>query len=125
MKNEELMGREATCGMIRIIAIIILLLGLPSCEKADEYDRSPRANFEALWKIMDENYCFFSYKEVDWDAVHQRYATLITDTMNQYALFDTLGNMLRELKDGHTNLYSYFNTSRYWDWYLDYPENFD
>ena len=45
MKNEELMGREATCGVIRIIAIIILLLGLPSCEKADEYDRSPRANF--------------------------------------------------------------------------------
>ena len=107
------------------ILILVSVFCLSSCEKADEYDRSPRANFEALWKIMDENYCFFSYKEVDWDAVHQRYAALITDTMNQYALFDTLGNMLRELKDGHTNLYSYFNTSRYWDWYLDYPDNFD
>ena len=153
MRNKQLTSRDATvrdCGskpaMTRIhfdtssirrdvahyvstIRMCILILGsllcLSSCEKADEYDRSPRANFEALWKIMDENYCFFSYKAVDWDAVHQRYATLITDTMNQYALFDTLGNMLRELKDGHTNLYSYFNTSRYWDWYLDYPENFD
>ena len=153
MRNKQLTSRDATvrdCGskpaMTRVhfdmssirrdvaryvstirmcILILVSLLCLSSCEKADEYDRSPRANFEALWKIMDENYCFFSYKEVDWDAVHQRYATLITDTMNQYALFDTLGNMLRELKDGHTNLYSYFNTSRYWDWYLDYPENFD
>ena len=33
--------------------------------------------------------------------------------------------MLNELKDGHTNLISTFNMSRYWDWYLDYPDNFD
>ena len=36
-----------------------------------------------------------------------------------------LGDMLNELKDGHTNLISTFNMSRYWDWYLDYPDNFD
>ena len=74
---------------------------------------------------MDENYCFFSYKQVDWDEVHERYSPLITDTMSQIALFDTLANMTNELKDGHTNLVSQFNTSRYWDWYLDYPDNFD
>ena len=45
--------------------------------------------------------------------------------MNQYVLFDVLGDMLNELKDGHTNLISTFNMSRYWDWYLDYPDNFD
>lgn len=109
----------------RGLGLLVLAITLSACEKADEWDRSPMANFEALWKIMDEHYCFFSYKQVDWDEVHRRYATQIADTMDQYALFDTLAKMLAELKDGHTNLYSHFNTARYWDWYLDYPDNFD
>ena len=33
--------------------------------------------------------------------------------------------MLAELKDGHVNLYSSSNMARYWDWYLDYPRNFN
>ena len=33
--------------------------------------------------------------------------------------------MLAELKDGHVNLYSSSNMGRYWDWYLDYPRNFN
>lgn len=104
------------------IAIVALSTG---CEGKDEYISSPHENFEALWRIMDENYCFFSYKEVDWDEVHERYMTQVCDTMDRYSLFNLLGNMLNELKDGHTNLISTFNMSRYWDWYLDYPDNFD
>ena len=45
--------------------------------------------------------------------------------MSNDGLFEVLGNMLAELKDGHVNLYSVSNTARYWDWYLDYPRNFD
>jgi C-terminal processing protease CtpA/Prc len=33
--------------------------------------------------------------------------------------------MLAELKDGHTNLTSSFNSSRFWNWYDGYPENFN
>jgi len=36
-----------------------------------------------------------------------------------------LDSMLAELKDGHVNLYSSSNVARYWDWYLDYPRNFN
>lgn len=106
-------------------ACLLLATALSGCEKADEYTTSPRENFEALWKILDEHYCFFEYKDVDWDEVHDRYSLKISDTMNQFALFDTLGNMLAELKDGHTNLVSSFNLARYWKWYLDYPDNFN
>jgi C-terminal processing protease CtpA/Prc len=35
-----------------------------------------------------------------------------------------MGNMLKELKDGHVNLYSDFDISRYWNWFQDYPSNF-
>ena len=109
----------------RLIAIALTILPLfSSCKDTDEYTTDARENFETLWKILDENYCFFSYKEVDWNEVYDRYSVQIADTMNQYALFDVLADMLAELKDGHTNLYSSFDVARYWDWYQDYPPNF-
>ena len=59
----------------------LCLLFFFGCEKATEYNSSPRDNFEALWRIMDENYCFFAFKDVDWDEVHDRYNLLVKDTM--------------------------------------------
>lgn len=102
-----------------------LLALLPcSCIGEKEFDNTPTGNFEALWKIIDEQYCFLEYKGIDWDAIHHQYAPLITDDMTSAGLFEVLGNMLAELKDGHVNLYSTSNMARYWDWYLDYPRNF-
>ena len=115
-----------TMKMNRVGCFLLFLLCFSwvGCEKATEYNPSPRDNFEALWRIMDENYCFFAFKDVDWDEVHDRYSLLVKDTMNQYELFDVLGEMLAEVKDGHTNLISSFDMSRYWGWYEDYPPNF-
>ena len=45
--------------------LIFLILLLPGCDKADRYSVSPRENFEALWRIIDEHYCFFEEKGVD------------------------------------------------------------
>ena len=50
----------------------LCFLFLFGCEKATKYNSSPRDNFEALWRIMDENYCFFAFKDVDWDDVYVR-----------------------------------------------------
>ena len=58
---------------------------------------------EALWKIIDEQYCFLDYKQIDWDAIHDKYQPLITPGMSYDGLFEILGNMLAELKDGHVN----------------------
>lgn len=109
--------------IILICSFIVILLSF-SCERDGRYTSSPKENFEALWRIMDEHYCFFDYKDVDWNEVHHRYASQVSDSMNQYELFDVLANMLDELKDGHTNLFSSFDMSRYWNWYEDYPDNF-
>lgn len=111
---------------LRII-YYLLLVGIlfSACEKADKYNPSPRDNFEALWQILDENYCFFEFKDIDWDEVHDRYSVQINETMSQYDLFEVLGKMLAELKDGHTNLFSSFDVARYWAWYEDYPANFN
>ena len=66
------------------------------CIREDEVANSPQGNFEALWKIIDEQYCFLEYKQIDWDAIHAEYRRLITNTMSSEGLFEVLGNMLND-----------------------------
>ena len=108
-----------------LIPLLWICILCTACIDEDEQTDTPQGNFEALWKIMDEKYCFFDYKQVDWDAIYDKYKPLITPGMSDEGLFEVLGDMLAELKDGHVNLYSTYNTARYWDWYLDYPRNYD
>ena len=97
---------------------------MTSCIDEDEYTNSPSGNFEALWRIMDEHYCFFSQKGVDWNEVYQRYSRQIDNHMSENQQFEVLCNMLSELRDGHVNLYSTFDVGRNWSWREDYPSNF-
>ena len=47
----------------RFLWAVGVLLLLTACVKEDYYDNTRRGNYEALWKIMNEHYCFFSYKQ--------------------------------------------------------------
>ena len=58
-----------------------LPLVLGGCIREDEYDNSPTGNFEALWKLIDEHYCFLDYKQIDWDSIYNVYSRQITDDM--------------------------------------------
>ena len=111
--------------LFKLLPVFIGLLSLGGCIREEEFDNSPQGNFDALWTIIDEQYCFLDYKQIDWDAIYDQYQPLITPDMPNDGLFEVLGNMLAELKDGHVNLSSASNTARYWNWYLDYPRNFN
>lgn len=93
----------------RIIQLLLLLCCLPiqtGCIGEDDYADDPVGNFEQLWKIIDERYCFLDSKGIDWDAVHEKYSKLIVPGMSNDDLFDKLSEMLYILKDGHVNLSS-------------------
>lgn len=110
--------------IIYMLAAAALTL-MAGCHEIEEYEDNPRGNFEQLWTILDEHYCFFREKGVDWDAVHAKYAPQVSDQMTREELFDVCASMLNELKDGHTNLSAPFNTSYYKKWWSDYPQNYD
>ncbi len=105
--------------------ISAIFMGLTSCHKIEERADDPRGNFEALWSILDEHYCFFKEKGVDWDQVHDKYACRIGSEMTREELFIVCADMLDELRDGHVNLSAPFNTSYYRKWWSDYPQNFN
>lgn len=111
---------------IFFLIIFTALFSFSSC--IDEPVQQPDnhiGNFEALWNIMDTRYCYLDYKNINWDSIHTVYKGRLDTSMTDFELFDLLGAMLGELKDGHVNLYSDFNRSRYWKWFTDYPSNFN
>jgi len=107
--------------------ILILSIGCMACTHQFDgiEDNSPVGNMECLWRTLDEKYCYFEEKGVDWQQVHNQYlpAVRALDDKDYLGLFDTLTSMINVLKDGHVNLYSSFDVSSNTDWYKDYPTN--
>ncbi|HEY9551718.1 MAG TPA: S41 family peptidase [Prevotella sp.] len=106
------------------ICMFLSLLAFCGCINEEQYADDPPGNLEALWRIIDEHYCFFDYKGIDWNEVHARYAKQMNNEMSEHQQFEVLTNMLSELKDGHVNLYTSFDLGRYWKWHEDFPSNF-
>lgn len=109
-----------------IALFIIQLFLIEGCMDISlQFDNNPKGNFEALWNIIDKNYCFFEYKNIDWDEVYENYSSRITPDMSNEGLFKLMGLMLAELKDGHVNLSASHDITRYWEWQENFPANFD
>lgn len=103
---------------------MMILLFLTGCQDIEEFDNNAYGNFDALWTIMDEHYCFFEEKGVDWKAVGEKYRSKVRSNMTQRELFVVCSDMLKELKDGHTNLVSSWDVS-YYNFWKDYPQNYN
>ncbi|MEM6842580.1 MAG: S41 family peptidase [Bacteroidota bacterium] len=107
---------------------VISLLAFAACEEAfirEEYEDNAVDVFNSMWTTVDENYSFFDFKGIDWDAVYDANRPRVENGMRRDSLFNVLADMLFVLRDGHVNLQAGFDLSRNWDWYLDFPQNFN
>ena len=88
-----------TKNIIYALTTAIGLMTAASCIDEEPYVNTPEGNFEALWKLIDERYCFFEYKEkklgIDWDSIHDEYKRRITPKMDNYQLFEVCCPSLR------------------------------
>ncbi len=109
---------------LRLLVALLVPFALAACVSEEEYDDTPQGNFEALWRIMDEHYCFFKEKGINWDSIHAVYKPQFNSGMTESQQLEVLGNMLAELRDGHVNLFASFDYSRYWGFHENYPKNY-
>ncbi len=112
--------------LIKILLISCFLL--TGCITEDVAVNTRQGNFETLWKLFDEHYCFFDYKAqeygLDWQQVYADYAPRVDEQMTDEQLFEVLSELCAELRDGHVNLVTTFGTSRYGAWFDNYPTNY-
>lgn len=111
--------------MKRLLPFLTVILLFTSCHDIEEYENTRSDNFECLWRLVDEHYCFFGSNDVDWNAVHDRYRQRADTAKTARSLFNICGEMLNELRDGHVNLSSSFDVSYYREWWSLYPQDFN
>lgn len=117
------MRKSLSIKYVYFFSLFIISTFLTGCQEQFN-PRSKKDNFEVLWNTINERYCFFSYKDIDWHDVKKKYAPKVDSCRTSEELFYVFADMLNELKDGHVNLYSTFDIARYWKWFEDYPRNF-
>ncbi len=118
--------------MGRLTALFFGLFLFASCSDIfmdSQKANTPQNNYDLLWQIIDERYCFFEEKNVDWDSA---YAACSPSDLQKFTkgdpsssyLFGELSAMLSALRDGHVCLSDGgLQTSAYTGWSDKYPKN--
>ncbi len=116
-----------------IISVLLASVALVSCEKYEtvkEANTDFMTNFDAFWKMIDEQYCYLDYKDIDWDAVYDEMLPRVKAAKSEQEFFNVLESALDYLRDGHVALISPFkkygcDTFNYDENGNEYPSNYD
>ena len=108
---------------------LLLLFSCNSLFMDEQKSNTAQNNFDLLWKIFDERYCFFEEKGVDWGLMYDKHCYNWVkkggnDPLSSH-LFHAMVQMLEELCDGHVSLDDGFNSRTYTGWYSSFPENYN
>ncbi|MFC0215073.1 S41 family peptidase [Paenibacillus chartarius] len=72
--------------------------------RINQFTKDPEQNFEAFWQIFDENYSLFALNNVDWKALYAENRPKVTPKTTNEELLGIMTGMIRQLKDGHTQI---------------------
>ena len=116
-----------------ILSLLIAAVTLVSCEKYESYksvNNDFMANFDAFWTMVDEQYCYLDYKNIDWNAVYDEMLPRVEAAKTEQEFFNVLESSLDYLRDGHVWMISPFKTYSCHTYRIDengeyYPKNFN
>lgn len=116
-----------------IQTILLASLAFVSCEKYDtikSVDNDFKTNYEEFWTLVDEQYCYLDYKNIDWVGVREEMMPRVEAAKSDLELFNLMEVSLDHLRDGHVWMVSDFKTYTCDTFLYDeqgelYPENFD
>ncbi|WP_375579430.1 S41 family peptidase [Marivirga tractuosa] len=112
----------------KYIILLIFSISFSSCERLfmnEDPEPENAVIFDHLWETVDQKYSFFIDKNIDWDSARDVFRPKAINARNSIELFNVLADMLFILEDGHVNISAGIDLSRNWDWFLEYPTNFN
>lgn len=97
--------------MKRVILLFVLLFSFTACEKVDtvkEVNTDFVDNFEMVWELVNERYCYLGYKDIDWQGVYEEMLPRVVTAEDEFEFFAILTDVIDVLRDGHVSLISDF-----------------
>lgn len=91
---------------LKAIIVFLWLSGLTSCEKLifPDVQDDNIAVFDDIYRHANENYVFFDYKNIDWEAIYHTYRPLVSNDMSEEDFFELCSAFVHELRDSHSNI---------------------
>ena len=111
---------------IKYFLLLLSLVTLFSCERIltqKEPENTPTGNFDIMWQNLDRKYSLFTTKGINWDSLYLVYRPGVHDALQDTSLFQIMGKLILELKDGHTDIKSDYGHIEY-QYAAGYPKNF-
>lgn len=85
--------------------IVLLLCILPWSAYAQKSASKPyQEDFDFFWRAINDNYCYFEKKQVNWENLRPFYQARIDTVRTRGAFVSLLENALNELYDHHSSL---------------------
>ena len=112
----------------KIVLCVYCIIALSACKKLvlnKQVADNPEQVFNYLWTEINNKYSFLAYKNLDWNAVKNKYQAQVYQGMSKEELFKVCATMMNELRDGHANLIAPFDVSVYYPLFLNSPQNFN
>lgn len=57
---------------------------------------------QVSWDLVNENYCFLGYKNIDWDKVYTDCKPRVESAKEEFEFFDIMCDLVDILRDGHS-----------------------
>lgn len=98
--------------MKKILSLLAFTLLLGSCEKEETFkvvDNDFQRNFDVAWTLINDNYCYLGYKNINWDKVYDDFKPRVQNAKDEFEFFDILGDLIDILRDGHSAIHSNFD----------------
>jgi hypothetical protein len=64
----------------------------------------PELNFEAFWRIFEDNYSNFKLKNIDWKTSYATYRSKVNSNTTDEELFTIFSEMLKPFNDSHVSI---------------------
>ena len=100
----------------RIIAFVIILSCLSSCQKiilGSEEVNNPINNFEIFWHDFDRHSGIIFPKKINWDSVYQVYRPQVSELTTDEELWTIFTQMIEVFDDEHTFIYDIETEAEY------------
>jgi Peptidase family S41/Tricorn protease C1 domain len=98
-------SRRGRCPRFVAVALAIVTLGSCGGSKSPSSPSPPgsdfAAQFDSLWNTFDQQYSYFDYKHIDWNALKDRFRPMAIAAGDQASFIGVVRQMLSALHDQH------------------------